>query len=105
MLGIGKEFAVFLHAGLTGVLVVSVYLSLRVLRRLIKHTIWVINIEDAIFWITSSIYLFVQIYYTSSGVIRWYFVLGVVFGVLFMRILTAFAKKVHKKISVFTSRK
>lgn len=105
MPGIGKEFGVFLHAGLTGILVVAVYLSLRVLRRLVNHALWVINIEDTVFWISSSIYMFVQIYHTSSGLVRWYFVLGVVFGILFMKILVSAAGKMYKKMYDFTRKK
>ena len=105
MSGIGKEFAVFLHAGLTGMLVVAVYLSLRVLRRLIHHALWAINIEDAVFWVLTSIYMFVQIYYTSAGLVRWYFVLGVVVGVALMRIFVAGAGKIYKKMCDFTRKK
>lgn len=105
MHGIGKEFAVFLHAGLTGILVVAVYLSLRVLRRLINHALWVINIEDAVFWVLTSVYMFVQIYYTSAGLVRWYFVLGVVVGLILMKILATLAEKIYKKMCDFTRKK
>lgn len=105
MSGIGKEFAVFLHAGLTGMLVVAVYLSLRVMRRLIPHALWVVNLEDALFWVLTSIYMFVQIYYTSAGLVRWYFTLGVVVGIVLMRILAAVSIKMYKKMYDFTQKK
>ena len=105
MLGIEIEFAVFIHAILTGVLVVSVYLSLRVIRRIIGHALWMINLEDALYWIFTAIYLFVQIYHTSDGDIRWYFVLGVVIGAFLMRILAFLAKKIDLKMYTFLRKK
>lgn len=60
-----------------------------------------IEIEDLIFWIGTAIYLFVQIYHTSNGSIRWYFALGVVSGVLFATIFLRKMKKMLKKIYDF----
>ncbi|MCI8638808.1 MAG: hypothetical protein HFG41_06620 [Coprococcus sp.] len=105
MLGIQIEFAVFNHAILTGIFIVSVYLGLRVLRRLIGHALWVINLEDVLYWIFAAGYLFVQIYHTSDGMIRWYFVLGLVIGMLIMKFSAFLAKKIDKKISTFLQRK
>lgn len=105
MLGIQIEFAVFNHAILTGIFLVSVYLGLRVLRRLVGHQLWMINLEDALYWIFTVGYLFVQIYHTSDGMIRWYFVLGLVIGALVMRFSAFLAKKIDKKISTFLQKK
>lgn len=105
MHGIGKEFAVFLYAGLTGIQVSAAYLSLRVIRRIVGHALWALNLEDGIFWTVTAVYLFVQIYHTSAGMIRWYFVLGVVVGIGFMKILISLGEKVYKKICVFTHKK
>ena len=84
---------------------VSVYLSLRVVRRLVKHSLWVLNFEDMIYWIAMSVYLFVQIYYTSDGIIRWYFTLGVVCGALLMLFFVFLARKIEQKIYVLTQKK
>ena len=105
MLGIEKEFLVFLHAIITGVFVTAVYLSLRVLRRIFRHALWVINIEDFIYWIFVSQYFFVQIYHTSNGEIRWYFVLGVVIGAILMHFFVAFTKKIDQKLSDLMEKK
>ena len=50
MSGIGTEIRVFCYAILTGVLIVAVYLWIRVLRRLVAHRLWLINLEDACYW-------------------------------------------------------
>ena len=48
MSGIGTEIRVFCYAILTGVLIVAVYLWIRVLRRLVAHRLWLINLEDVL---------------------------------------------------------
>ena len=70
MSGIGTEIRVFCYAILTGVLIVAVYLWIRVLRRLVAHRLWLINLEDACYWAGISVYTFVQIYHTSDGVLQ-----------------------------------
>lgn len=105
MPGIETEFLVFVHAVLCGVFVTSVYLALRVLRRLFGHLLWVIQLEDGIYWLFTTIYVFVQVYHTSDGIVRWHFVLGVVFGVILLRFFTVLAKKADQKICVFTKKK
>lgn len=80
ILGIEKELAVFLQAILSGNLVCLVYNALRVFRRILKHNLVWISIEDLLFWIGTGFYLFLQIYQSSNGVIRWYFVIGVILG-------------------------
>lgn len=98
MLGIGKEAAIFIHAGLAGIIVVLTYLCIRIVRRLVNHNWLAVTIEDFLFWIWTSLFLFVQIYHTSNGTIRWYFVLGVVFGMIIANFIKVIMKKIHKKI-------
>ena len=102
ILGIGKELSVFLHAILAGNLVCLVYYFLRILRRIIKHNLLAISLEDVIFWIWAGIHLFVQIYRTSDGSIRWYFVVGVLCGGIFTyffieKIVKKYVAKLRKK--------
>ena len=79
----------------------SVYLAVLILRRMIKHRIWAVNVGDFLYWIFVAIYTFVQIHYTSDGEIRVYFALGIVLGVVFMRISTWIIQTVGRKIYVF----
>ncbi len=95
MLGIGKEAAVFLYAGLSGIVTFSCYQILILFRKLIRHSVAAVNFEDFIFWLGVSMYLFRQMYYTTYGNIRWFFVLGVVLG----NFLAFFVKKFVKKFS------
>ena len=93
MSGIGTEIRVFCYAILTGVLIVAVYLWIRVLRRLVAHRLWLINLEDACYWAGISVYTFVQIYHTSDGV------LGIALGSIGMALLSAVFVRAYKKIS------
>ncbi|GAA6490952.1 hypothetical protein K280104A7_05160 [Candidatus Bariatricus faecipullorum] len=105
MAGIGTETAAFLHACLTGITVTAAWLWLRVWRRILPHGLWLLNLEDGLFWAASAVYIFVQIYHTNNGEIRWYFVLGVVVGSAFLRLFCVFAKKIQKKIYVLLWKK
>lgn len=98
MSGIGTEIRVFWYAILTGVLIVAVYLWIRVLRRLIAHRLWLVNLEDACYWFGIAVYTFVQIYHTSDGILRWYIGLGIVIGAAFMVLLSAVFVKAYRKI-------
>lgn len=92
-----KEAILFLHSVLTGVIVFALYMCLQVLRRLIPHKKCMIQIEDFLYWILMAVYLFVQIYHTNNGKIRWYSVLGIVVGgVLLWKSFAIFRKYVEK---------
>lgn len=94
ILGIEKELSVFLQAVLAGNLVYLTYCAIRIFRRIIKHNLFWVSVEDSIFWIVTGFYLFFQIYQTSNGKIRWYFVLGVlVGGILTHYVISKITKK------------
>jgi len=80
MLGIGEELSIFLQAMLAGNIVLLVYCCLRVFRRIIRHGLFWVSVEDAFFWLWTGLYLFGKIYDTSDGSIRWFFVIGVFAG-------------------------
>lgn len=98
---ISKEALVFLSAVLTGAALRLAYRCVVCIRQMIRHSGRIIAAEDLIFWTAGAIYVFVQIYYTSDGVIRWYFALGVVLGAVFVSFLLRGLKKTAKKIYVY----
>ena len=67
MLGIGKEAIIFFYAGLSGIVILFSYQILRLMRRLIPHHIVVVNLEDLLYWLGVSVYLFRQMYMTTYG--------------------------------------
>lgn len=97
MLNIKKELLVFFCACLTGVNVRAGYEILIFLRKMIIHNNLVKGIEDLFYWIFISAYIFSQIYATTYGSIRWYFLLGLVFGVAIIQKLISSGEKIHKK--------
>lgn len=58
ILGIGAESGIFLYAGLAGMTVLCTYYILICFRKLIRHSNLAAGIEDVIFWIAASIYIF-----------------------------------------------
>ena len=83
-----------MQAALAGNLVYLVYLAIRVFRRILRHNLFWISVEDALFWIAVGFYLFLEIYQTNNGKVRWYFVLGVlVGGILTHHIIMKITKK------------
>lgn len=97
MLNIKNELLVFFCACLTGVNVRAGYEILIFLRKMIIHNNLVKGIEDLFYWIFMSAYIFSQIYATTYGSIRWYFLLGLVFGVAIIQKLISSGEKIQKK--------
>lgn len=80
MTGIANELSIFISACLLGNFVCLIYYAIRVFRRLVRHSLLWVSIEDFIFWVGAAVYLFLEMYRTCGGSIRWYFVLGVFVG-------------------------
>lgn len=97
MPGIREEMVVFLVAVVSGAVVRLTYQCIRCFRRIVAHRLAAIGAEDMIFWMGSAVYMFVQIYHTSDGSIRWYFLLGVVLGVILMSVFLNGVGKLLKK--------
>ena len=89
---------VFLAAVVSGAIVRLIYQCIRCFRRIVSHTLAAIGAEDMIFWLGSAVYMFVQIYHTSDGSIRWYFVLGVALGTIFMTVFLRGVQNLSEKI-------
>ena len=98
MLQIRGELVIFLVSVVTGIMLRLVYRSISIFRQLIEHSLFIIGIEDIIFWLGAALYVFVQIYHTSDGSIRWYFILGVALGVILMTAFFSASEKLYKKI-------
>ena len=92
MLGIGDEISIFLQALLAGNIVLLVF------RRLIKHDLFFVSLEDFFFWVWAGLYLFVKIYDTSDGSIRWFFTIGVVVGGVCSFFVLHFLSEMGKKL-------
>lgn len=103
MMEIKEELLMFLTAIVSGMIVRLVYHCIECIRMIYRHKLLYIELEDLLYWIGTAIYLFVQIYHTSYGSVRWSFVLGVVIGVGISTIFIRKIKKTLKKICNFHS--
>ena len=97
MLGIGKEMSIFVAACLAGNLVAMVYCAIRVFRRMVSHSLFWVSMEDLVFWVAAGLYLFMEMYRTCNGAIRWYFVIGVLLGgILTLKLFQKLKKVIDK---------
>lgn len=93
----------FLHAALTGVILSAIYDVFRILRRVRCHGWFWIAVEDLFYWIGSALYIFSVLMQGNNGIIRWFFVLGILLGMLVYNMtlsqhLVGALSKVIKKI-------
>ena len=65
MPGLGAEAMIFLYAGLSGLTVLAGYDVLRWFRRIIRHHDFLVGVEDILYSVAVSIYLFRQLYVTT----------------------------------------
>lgn len=78
--GITAELHFFLISVLWGLLVLLAYDQLRIIRRVIRHSTFIVAIQDMIFWIMASVFIFAMIYVKNSGTIRGFSVMGIAIG-------------------------
>jgi spore cortex biosynthesis protein YabQ len=104
---ISVELQFFLISILWGSILLLVYDCLRILRRIVKHNGFFVALEDLIFWVVSSVFIFAMIYKENDGIIRGFSVMGMGIGmVLYHFILSellveAVTKLIHTLLRPF----
>ena len=82
------EVGVFWDGLILGVLLVAGYDLVRVFRRLIRHGILWVSIEDCVYWIVCAVLMFAMLYQNNDGRIRAYiFGAAVLGGILYHLLL------------------
>lgn len=82
------ETGVFWDGLILGVLLVAGYDLVRVFRRLIRHGILWVSIEDCVYWIVCAVLMFAMLYQNNDGRIRAYiFGAAVLGGILYHLLL------------------
>ncbi|MBP1753801.1 MAG: hypothetical protein H6Q59_199 [Firmicutes bacterium] len=74
------ELQFFLISVLWGGILLVVYDALRIIRRLIRHGAFLIAIEDLIYWLAASLFIFAMIFQKNNGIIRGFSVIGMLLG-------------------------
>lgn len=100
---ISAELSFFLHAAIIGVILSAVYDMLRIVRRVRVHGCVGVAIEDGIYWLGTALYISYVLMKENNGVIRWFFVLGMLLGMLvynltISRYIVGFVSKIMNRI-------
>lgn len=104
---INVEVRFFLISVLWGALILLAYDVLRILRRLIKHNNFFVAVQDLLFWVTASMFIFAMMYRENDGIIRGFCIMGMSIGMVlyhyilsnyFVTLVTAILKTLIKPV-------
>lgn len=107
-----QEIQFLLHSLLLGVIITFVYDNIRVFRRVIRHNVFFISIEDLFFWTLVALSIFGLQHRENNGVFRWFSVIGAFIGMLlyrkllsqfYIKYMTVLLRKVLKIAYLFFS--
>ena len=74
------ELKFFASVLVTGVILGLVYDILRIVRRIVKHGVIMIAVEDAVFWMIAGVAAFCVIFAENDGNVRWFAIAGLAAG-------------------------
>jgi spore cortex biosynthesis protein YabQ len=103
------ELQFFLISVLWGAILLFVYDIFRILRRLIKHNAFFVAVQDLIFWVASSVFIFAMMYKENNGIIRGFSVMGMAIGMilyhyilseLFVNLITKFIQILFRPLVI-----
>ena len=95
------EAGVFWDGLILGVLLVAGYDLVRVFRRLIRHGILWVSIEDCVYWIVCAVLMFAMLYQNNDGRIRAYiFGAAVLGGILYHLLLGKHFIRIISKVII-----
>lgn len=77
-----QEIIFFLHSILIGLIITFAYDWILVLRKLFTHGMFLISVEDFIYWFVCGISVFYMLYRENNGILRWFAVVGAALGML-----------------------
>ena len=80
--GIVRELQFFGLAMLRGALILALYDLLRITRRLIPHGVWLIAVQDLLYWICTAFLIFALLYRENDGAVRGYALFAVAAGMI-----------------------
>lgn len=75
-----REWHALWYAAAAGAAYAWAYDQLRLLRRLLRHNSFWVNLEDILYWVCCFAASFILLYYGNHGVIRSFAVLGAALG-------------------------
>ncbi len=75
-----EETLLMYHSVLLGVIVAVIYDIIRIFRRIVIHNRFFLSLEDILYWVFCAWEVFYLLYRESSGVLRWFAILGIALG-------------------------
>lgn len=78
--GLEIEVGMFGQSVLMGILFLVAYDVIRIIRRVFRHGIIWVSIEDFLYWLVVGIWFFLHMCQVNNGIIRGYVLLGIVLG-------------------------
>lgn len=78
-----RELDFFAVSFVLGALLVFVYDCLRIFRRMVRHGVLWISLEDFCYWVAVAFAVFAMLYQKNDGLIRGFSIGGVMIGMLF----------------------
>lgn len=105
----GRELVLFMNSLWYGAVLMMLYDGLRILRRVFSHSALLVGVEDLIFWIGSSFFLFTVFFQENSGILRIYLFVGVGVGALawhfslsrfFVEVLVKILRKIKEILGI-----
>ena len=101
-----REMDFFVVSFVLGIVLVLIYDCLRILRRLIRHGVIWISLEDLCYWVFTAFVIFAMLYQKNDGLIRGFSIGGIVLGMfLYNQFISGYTVKyiahVLKKIIRF----
>lgn len=82
ILSLSSQAIAFILSALTGLLVGVFFDLFRVARKLVRHKATATTIEDAVFWLFSTLFMFYLLQRVNSGEMRFYLFLGAALGAI-----------------------
>ena len=85
-----------------GIIITFVYDFILIGRRVIKHSLFFVSLEEFIFWASCAVAVFYMLYEENNGILRWFAVFGAALGMLLykkivgdhlVRLMSLFIKK------------
>ena len=77
-----RELTTVMRAVVCGAMITFVYDFFRIFRRVLSHNHFWIGIEDLIFWIGTTVWIFSVLYRENDGSFRMYTILAMVLGMV-----------------------
>lgn len=82
-----------------GAFIALIYDILRIFRKVVKHSHFMVSIEDLLFWCFCAIIVFILLQRENNGILRWFAILGAIIGMfIYHKLLGQYFVKYSSKI-------